>query len=308
MKRYRWTNFYLDSMRAVLEVPNVPPDVMERERAQLKAFVANSHGTGGLDEKFERWLRLDDLRICAPVEYLALLQEIQDAYVQGDSYPALVGACCLGERILNHLLLKTRDYHRSDNRYKKIWRNDSVDDWNFAIHLLVDWRVLNEKEESTFRELLALRNPAVHFGAVEERAMQAHKAIQLVYAITDSLFGQSNARFFRAPGEIYVKKEYERDPLTIEFVLPHCVQVGVRHVLETAAVDGIGRLVARDWDDYEDVEISDLDFRARREEFNQAPKPPPLPIDPDIPLGRLASSWEWPTDPSDPHAAKSPRR
>lgn len=306
MKRYRWTNFYLDSMRAILATPNLPEEVVERERAQLKAFVAERHGAIGLDEKFERWLQLEDLSVCAPVEYLSLLLEIQDAYVQGDAYPALVGACCLGERILNHLLLKTRDYNRSDNRYKKIWRNDSVDDWDFAIQLLVDWRVLRTDEELAFRNLLSLRNPAIHFGAIEERAQRAHEAVRLVHAITDSLFGQSNARFFWAPGEIYVKKEYERDPVTIEFVLPHCVRVGFRHVLDTAVLNGVGRLVARDWDGYEEVEITDLDFRARREAFNEEPTPPPRPTVPGARLGALASTWEWPTDPSDPHAVTSP--
>lgn len=71
-----------------------------------------------------------------------LHEQARRAFVTGAYYPALVAACALGERILNHLVLDMRDSFKSSDHYKKVYRKDSLDDWPFAVVVLTDWKVL----------------------------------------------------------------------------------------------------------------------------------------------------------------------
>jgi hypothetical protein len=265
MKRYRWTSFYVDTERALYRHPAFPNGfVMDRER--LQAEIAFKYGELNVDKKSDRWLSLDVPSLCAPGEYLDLLHEIEHSYTVGAFYPALTGACCLGERILNHLILLCRKHKTSHPRYKEVWDKESIDDWTKALSILKAWALLPKSDDVSFRKLLRLRNPAVHFGPVEERESRAFEALQLAFSITSSLFGQENERFMWCSGEVYIKKEYEADPVTVEFVLPHCHLLGYAHVIESSVVDGQMSNVLRE-PVYETTDISDSEFQARRERF-----------------------------------------
>ena len=58
------------------------------------------------------------------------------------NYPALTGACALGERILNYLILNLRDDFHSTPEYKQVYRKDSFDQWDAPINALASWGVL----------------------------------------------------------------------------------------------------------------------------------------------------------------------
>jgi hypothetical protein len=68
-----------------------------------------------------------------PVSILAYHNRFADqarrSFVVGGYYPALVGACALGERILNHLVLDLRDYFKGTAEYEKVYRKKSFDNW-----------------------------------------------------------------------------------------------------------------------------------------------------------------------------------
>jgi len=49
----------------------------------------------------------------------AIDEQARRAFVVGADFPALVGACALGERILNHLILDLRESFKSSAHYKK---------------------------------------------------------------------------------------------------------------------------------------------------------------------------------------------
>jgi hypothetical protein len=265
MKRYRWTNFYLDTDRGLLQDPSIPDEVKQAFKVDRLELLSRQYGAFDLEGKFHRWSRLQVPSLCAPIEYLELLHEVEDAFVLGAFYPALTAACCLGERILNHLVLQVRVHYVDHPRYKEAWRRESVDDWGLAISLLTDWQTLDQKQRTEFNELLGLRNPAVHFGSVLERETSSRRAVQLVYSITESLFSPAHDRFSWTPGEIYIKKSYETDPLTLEFVLPHCIQVGYAHTIEQVEIEGSVRLAVQDNQLYDTSEISDDEFRVLRE-------------------------------------------
>ncbi len=223
-------------------------------------ILSAEYGSNRSGEKFDRWFELDPPDLCVPVEYHALLREVEGTYIRGDFYPALTGACCLGERILNHLIFGLKEYYKNSPRYKEVTRKESIQDWEKGILILIDWRILGPEIAGNFKKLLDLRNPAVHFGQVEDRLSRAQTALQLVYRITSSLFGRGIPQFFWAPGEIYVKKVYESNPFTKEFIIPHCLFVGYRHRIENKG----GQWVVVDDQTYEDRGITDEEFTQMR--------------------------------------------
>ncbi|TIP22320.1 MAG: hypothetical protein E5X90_15625, partial [Mesorhizobium sp.] len=77
------------------------------------------------------------------VSYHNLMHEqARRAFVSGLYFPALVAACALGERILNHLILDLRDHYKASPYYRRVYRSESFDDWRFAVRVLEDWGVL----------------------------------------------------------------------------------------------------------------------------------------------------------------------
>lgn len=62
------------------------------------------------------------------------------AVVSGFHFSALVAACALGERILNHLILDLRDHHITLPHYRRVYRNESFGDWRFAVRVLENYR------------------------------------------------------------------------------------------------------------------------------------------------------------------------
>lgn len=260
MKRYRWLDFYIDTQRNFIKIPGVSQAEKSREIFRFAEQIAVEYGSGQLQSKLDRWLQISPPSLCVPIEYHELLREVEGAYVRGDYYPALTAACCLGERILNHLVLELRDHFKSSSHYKKVYRKGSIDKWEDAIEILKDWKCINDEQAKLFFDLLELRNPSVHFGKVQERAAMSAKALNITYKITRSLFSESNPRFLFANGEIYIKKEFETDPLTIHFIKPHCHYVGYLHDIKN--INGQNTIV--DDHGYSEGEISDTEFIERR--------------------------------------------
>lgn len=265
MKRYRWLSFFLDTERNFIRQPPYSADPMATSGAV--GSVAFQHGLSDIQAKYCRWMDLSPPDLCAPVIYHELLREVESAYVHGDSFPALTAACCLGERILNHLVLDLRDSFRASPRYKEVHNKESFQDWHQAISVLRDWSVLTSDLATKFSTLLELRNPAIHFGSVNDRASKAKESVQLVYDVTAALFGRMAGHFFMAPGELYVCHDKENDPLVKRFILPHCHHVGYRHTLE----GGPQGFRVKDDETYDTGDIDDEEFTRRRKAFCESP-------------------------------------
>jgi len=143
MKRYMWTNFFIDTIRNFVLSPDLRQAVKEKELDSLQQMLAAKHGTDDIEGKLERYLSLKPPNLVVVNEFHPMVLEVEDAYICGHYYPSLTGACCIGERILNVLLLKLRDYHKKSEWYKRIYGKESFDDWGQAIQILSDWNVLN---------------------------------------------------------------------------------------------------------------------------------------------------------------------
>ena len=258
MKRYRWIRFFVDTVRNVALHPELSKDPETiRSRRELVAF---RYGEFDIDTKCARWLSVSPPDLCVPVEWHDLLREVESAYVHGDFYPALTSACCLGERVLDHLIIGLRAHFKASARYKEAVAKDSFQDWSKAISLLRDWGILNKNLATQFEELLKLRNPAVHFGGLADRSEKAHRAVELAYSITSRMFGIGPENFFICEGEVYIRRDRQADPVVKEFILPHCCLVGYKHKVEDRS--GVPTIV--DDERYEEAQISDHDFALLR--------------------------------------------
>lgn len=188
--------------------------------------------------------------------------QIRDAFTIGAYYSALTGACALGERVLNHLLLALRDDYRSTAEYKNVYRKEQFDDWWSAITILESWTVLRTEVAELYRRLAKMRNTALHFNAntdQNDRSM-ALEAVTLMSTIVDKQFGGFGPHPWFIPsdtGIAFLKKEAEGQPFIRRVYLPSCALVGPRHTLLSKED---GSWTAQDENAYEDREVTDEEF------------------------------------------------
>lgn len=268
MKRYRFlSNTYLDFTRNLLKNNQLPTQFLEQEREQLKSVLIFGYGSRDIDGKVARYLEFDPPQMCIITEYLDLLHAVADAYIFGSFYSALTGACSLGERIFNIIIIRLRDYFKGHSLYKELYAKESFQDWEKAITVLAQWRVIDSQLQEEYRSLATLRHNSIHFGNIENTRGSALTALNTVMTITDKLFGLKADYLFWCPGEIYVKKDKEMEPFVKEFILPKCALVGYKHTIVEGKDAQRTILTYQDYDDYKNIQISDEEYRRLRIEL-----------------------------------------
>ncbi len=298
MKRYfvplSAVSFDTRSMTLTLEVKDDWEEKFRNQsiesRNQVFDGLAQQYGILNFYMKLANFIELGRNPFSVVSFHNIFLGQCRDSFVAGNYYPALTGACALGERILNHLVLKFRDYRKCTDSYKKVYGKESFDNWNTAIDVLEEWQVFIDegvfrawqafvinrtrlsKEETDlhtssgvadlFRRLHNLRNDSLHFriDLEAETRKPALRAIQLLQDIVAAQFGVERPLpwFIKGPGEIFIKKEFEGSPLIREFYLPACELVGPDYQIKIEA----NILRVSDPGPYEDKEISDEEFVA----------------------------------------------
>ena len=235
------------------------------------------------DEKVDNFIALDANPISVTAFHNNFLHQIRSAYVMGSYYPALTGSCALGERILNHLILRLRDNYRDTEEYKKIYRKDSFDNWDFAINTLEAWSVLLPEAVSCFRELKEIRNKSIHFNPEtdtndKELALEAIRKLQGIINGQFSGFGTQPWFIPGTRGACYIKQDYEPVPFVREIVIPNCLKVGHLHRLEHTQ----NGWVVHDPGNYADIEITDerfVELINNRERYDAHNNETDLPIE-----------------------------
>ncbi len=267
MKRYRFTNFVIDSNRSLLKQPR---GVSEELRQQILAELRIRYGDTNFKDKLERYLELETENIKIFTEYHEILYEAQDSYICGYYYPSLTASCCLGERIFNILILKLRDYYKHSQIYKKIYSKNLIQDWELAINVLKDWNLIGDELANDYFKLHEVRIENVHLKGFRDFRSEARFALQQIMKITDALFSLRKDIFFWVPGEPYIRKDKEEEPIVKEFFIPNCKLLGYKHPaprLETLP-EGIV-FIFDDPYDYEHREITDEEFKRLREEWHK---------------------------------------
>ena len=239
MKRYRILQFDFDSRANLLslELGEGCDDTQrlanEERKESIRAGLLQEYGTLGAEQKLRNFVELGPKPLSILAFHNAFSQQVRHAFVVGAYYPALTGACALGERILNHLVLLLRKHYKHTAEYKSVARKQSFDNWKTAIQALEAWRVLLPEAAAAFRELESIRNRAIHFDpAVDsddrQRALEAIAALDAIIASQFAAFFSSHWFIPDIPGAAYIRKELEAEPFVKEVYLPNALLLGPR--------------------------------------------------------------------------------
>jgi hypothetical protein len=218
------------------------------------------------EAKIQNFIDLGD----APFSILAFhnrfLRQIRNAFVIGSYYPALTGACALGERILNHLLLNLRDYYRSTPEYKNVYRKSSFDNWQLAIDTLEAWHILLPLVVTEYRKLAEFRNRSIHFDPTMDQDDRS-LALEAIHTLSNIIQEQFSGGFGKQPwfipnirGASFIKKEAEEQPFIKVVYLPNCALVGPYFRLEPRVTEYGTEIIVHDQHNYEQKDISDEEF------------------------------------------------
>jgi len=244
---------------------------MEQYKKEEREYLEKKYGPLDFDTKFDRWVSIPKPVLSVVDEHTHLLQDVENSYVSGNLYSALTGACCLGERIFNQIISRVKDSYRSSPKYKLIYRKKTLNDWDLAIDVLVEWQIIDSKTEKKYRRLAKLRNESVHFQDKDQDLDEmAKEAINLINEIVSDLFELRKDKefviWFEVPGELYLRKGAEKIPFINAFYVPCAPLVGYKHTIES--VTGPKMKVA-DKEGYSNEEISDEEFVKLRNEYKK---------------------------------------
>lgn len=244
MKRYQITNFYFDSRPAFLTKTideNWSDAMKEEERKNQENIIEGFLFQFGFADQEMKIRNLSDLNSMPPTIisfHLNFWDQIRNSFTIGAYYPALTGACCLGERILNHLFLLLRSQFFLDSKYNKyIRKNGTLTNWEKLIEILSNWKILLPQVIDDYHKLKYLRHKSIHFnyGTYENDRGDALSAINFLKNIVFLQFGIFGPQpwFIKGTrGAFFIKKAYENDPFIKAVYLPNCVLFNVGDDLE----------------------------------------------------------------------------
>lgn len=277
MKRFRVIQFDFDTRVHTLkrDIPDhwdeQVKELHRQNREGTERELLFEFGELAAEQKRQNFIDLGPKPLSILAFHNRFLEQIRVAFVMGAYYPALTGACALGERILNHLVRTLREEFRDTPEYKGVYKKESFDGWDLAINALEAWDVLLPDVVIEFRNLRDLRNEAIHFRPeVDENdrvlALGAIKSLKAIVGNQFCGFGSQPWFITGVPGESYIKKAWEERPFVRRVYLPNCAAVGPRH-----SVEGDMPWTIKDDNAYEDRKLTDEEFCTLREEFCTLP-------------------------------------
>ena len=230
-RRYKLTDFFVDTTRN-LYLEQISKHNANEYTEKLKSVL----GEDNFKEKFDRWFKIDMPNIGLIDEYPYIIAEIINNYSSGYCYPSVTAACCLTERILNRLILKTRRHFKGHRLYKKYYRKDSFNDWDTMLMIIKEWDLVPANAIEIIDELKDIRHQTIHYSKKYNFEEIVEDTInKLIEAITE-IFGVLNRKdiyyVFDIPGEIWVRSEVENLPFVKEFVLPFCYHAHAVHDID----------------------------------------------------------------------------
>lgn len=240
-RRYRLMNFFIDTTRNMFL--NL---ALQKEANEYKDHMRLILGENDFNQKFERWLKIEYPPIGLIEEYPEKIQEIINAYSSGYYYSAVTAACCLAERILNRLIIKTRIHFKSFPHYKKVYNKQSFDDWDRMLKIISDWQLISSKAIDIMKEIKPIRHQTIHYTEAYDFESVAPAVINKLIAAITEIFGVMNRKdiylVFDIPGEVWVRSKAEELPFVKEFVLPHCYYAHAVHTIDSGSQRIIERL------------------------------------------------------------------
>lgn len=227
-------------------------------KTQIINGLRQTFGESDIDRKVQNFTDMGVKPFSIIAYHNVFFDQVRSAFTAGAYYPALVAACALGERILNHLVLDLRDEFRKTPEYKKVYNKSSFDNWKLAIGTLAAWDVLRPEIVEEFGRLAELRRRSIHFNVDTYTKLRddALTAIAHLRVIIDRQFGAFGTQpwfIMGVRGAAFIKREYETRPFIRRYFLPQSPFVGVR-----SGFDRQFQLL--DFQDYGDGELTDQEF------------------------------------------------
>jgi hypothetical protein len=273
MRRYHPFSFDFDSSPLSLNDPEEHWDEQVKHthresRAQQIKRLEQKYGSLHIEDVVKNVIDLGAKSMSLLTYHNQFHEQARRSFVAGEYYPALVAACALGERILNHLVLDLRNSFKSSEHYRKVYRKDSFDNWPFAIGVLTDWKVLADGVGAEFLELGELRNRSIHFNpetyeSLREDALAALQRLNAIIAKQFGYFGLQPWFIEDTPGAQFVKRAYETDPFVCTYVIRRSGFVGPLYGMELTQQ---GYWIHLDYADYGDGALTDEEFALRYRE------------------------------------------
>jgi hypothetical protein len=228
---------------------------------KLVADLSIELGAVNFPRKLEDFKALGHVPFSIVSYHNQFLRQSREAFVQGHYFPALTGACALGERILNHLILDLRDDFSHKKSHAKVATRASFESWQQMIHVLKDWDVLLPDAARAFERLGRMRNRSLHFNvatytSLREDALAALLELGRVIEAQFSAMGLQPWFIEGTKGIAFIKKEYEGNPFVKAFYLKICPAVGMGYAY-SGAPNGWKLF---DFRDYDDRDVSDAEF------------------------------------------------
>lgn len=202
-----------------------------KSRSSILENLEQEFGPLGIQEKIENFTAMGAKPFSILTYHNQFFEQVRRAYVIGAYYPALVGACALGERILNHLILDLRDFYKSTPEYKRVYRKKSFDDWAVPIAALSAWQVLLPGVAEEFISLMSIRHRSIHFnvGTYQTLKQDSLDAILHLNRIIQMQFGAIGSQPWFLKGTLghqFIARDWEECPFIQKYFLPKCPLVG----------------------------------------------------------------------------------
>ncbi|WP_439658209.1 hypothetical protein ACSHWB_38325 [Lentzea sp. HUAS TT2] len=212
-------------------------------RHQLRAGLIHEFGNHDHERKIADFVSIKAAPWSIIDEHNAFLQQIRNCFTHGSYYPALVGACALGERILNALVIRLRGDFAGHPATVQVENQATVSDWVKCIVALFEWGVIGDPTATQFNTLRKLRNRSIHYGthlSGSDARDDALNAVLLIQGCIETLFSPFGTppRFIAGtPGVSFISLVGEQEPLVKRFFLPNCALVSPNFEMRPAPGD-----------------------------------------------------------------------
>lgn len=242
---------------------------------KVRQGLVAEYGADSAKQKEANFLAIGPLSMSVIAYHNGFHRQVRGAFVMGHYYPALVGACALGERILNHFILDLRQFFRATPAYKRVHNKQSFDNWTAAIDALQAWGVFLPETVAQYRALSTLRNRSIHFdvdtyGRLRDDALEAVLAIAAIIDLQFSTFAVRPWFIPGSAGACFIRKAFETDPFVRTYLLPNCLFVGPHYIFRSRGSE----LVAYDTSDYGLGAVSDDEFQIQFRDRKPEDLPP----------------------------------
>ena len=254
---------------------SLEPPLDSWDEAVKKLHIANQtnaieglryeYGARDLQRKIEDFVAIGPKPFSVQSYHNVFFDQVRRAFVEGAYFPALVAACALGERILNHLVLDLRDDYTHTPEHEPVATAVNFSSWRQMATALTAWGVIDAGISNLFQALSKLRHRSIHFSPVTYASARddALSAIKILREILDKQFSAFGPQRWYIPGTLgacFVAKAFEQDPFVKKFVIPSAVYVGPLHNID---ITPLGAWNFVDWppEVYGDLEITDEQFK-----------------------------------------------